>query len=422
MLEFRPMDMMAARPHEKVRRIRYFIFLKDVLLLAVSAFGGPQAHLALFFDKLVKKRGYVTDDELLELNALCSILPGPTSTQTITAIGFKIGGPGLAYLTLIIWITPAVLIMTAAALGISYLQENKVSLTFTRFIQPMAVGFMVFAGWQVGRKVFTNPVRIAIGLVAAIAAFAVRAPYVAPILLLGGAAATAIQFQKLERQQHKEPLRVQWANFALWLGIFLAAAALGALTRWLPVRLFENFYRNGSLIFGGGQVLVPLMFTEFVLFRKKQYLSAEEFLSGYAVAQVVPGPVFAFTAFIGTLAMREYGFFGQLLGSFVATAGIFLPGTFLIFFVYRFWNQLKQYRVVRASLEGINAAATGLIASAAVQMLMPYLDFGFQFSSPTAANALNVLVVAATFSVLRFTKVAPPMVIALGLMMGFVFS
>lgn len=400
------MGLIASRPHEKVRRIRYFIFLKDVFILAISAFGGPQAHLALFFERLVKKRSYVTDEELLELNALCSILPGPTSTQTITAIGFKIGGPSLAYLTLIVWITPAVFIMTAAALGISYLQENKISLTFTRFIQPMAVGFMVFAGWQIGRKVFTNPMRIVIGLVAAIAAFVVRAPYMAPILLLGGAVATAIQFNKLERQQHKEPLRIQWANFALWLGIFLAAAGLGALTRYLPIRLFENFYRNGSLIFGGGQVLIPLMFTEFVLFRKKQYLSSEEFLSGYAVAQVVPGPVFAFTAFIGTLAMREYGIAGQLLGSFVATVGIFLPGTFLIFFVYRFWNQLKQYRVVRASLEGINAAATGLIASAAVQMFMPYLDFEFQIPNLAGGNLLNVLVVVFTFIILRFTKVA----------------
>ncbi len=396
-------------PREKVRRIRYFIFLKDVFILSITAMGGPQAHIALFFEQLVKKRGYVTEEELLEINALCSILPGPSSTQTLTAIGFKIGGPPLAYLTLLVWITPAVSIMTAAALGINYLQERTISLQFTRFIQPMAVGFMIYAGYQMGRKVFTNWMRIGIGSVAAAAGLLFQSPFVPPTVLIVGAVATAIQFNKLERQVHKEPLRVQWANFVSWFGILLLAAAIGGITRWLPVRLFENFYRNGSLIFGGGQVLIPLMFTEFVLFRKKQYLSQEEFLSGYAIAQTVPGPVFAFTAFIGTLAMRDYGIGGQLLGSMAATAGIFLPGTFLIFFVYRFWNQLKQYRVVRASLEGINAAATGLIASAAVPMFMPL-----------TGNGVNMGIVAITFLALNFTKIPHPIIIAAGLTLGFV--
>lgn len=410
MLDVRPLVRLASPPREKVRRIRYIIFLKDVLILAVTAMGGPQAHIALFFDHLVKKRGYVTEEELLELNALCSILPGPSSTQTLTAIGFKIGGPSLAYLTLLVWITPAVAIMTAAALGINHLQQHHISLEFTRFIQPMAVGFMIYGGYQMGRKVFTNTMRVGIGSLAAAAGLLFQSPFVPPIVLLFGGVVTSIQFNKLERQVHKEPLRVQWANFFLWLGILILAAVIGGITHWLPVRLFENFYRNGSLIFGGGQVLIPLMFTEFVLFKKKQYLNQQEFLSGYAIAQTVPGPVFAFTAFIGTLAMRDYGIIGQFLGSMAATAGIFLPGTFLIFFVYRFWNQLKQYRVVRASLEGINAAAIGLIASAAVQMFMPL-----------TTNPGNVGIVAITFLLLNFTKIPHPILILAGLALGLLF-
>ncbi len=410
MIDFRPLVKYTPPPHEKVRRIRYFIFLKDVLILALTALGGPQAHLALYFDRLVKKRGYVTEAELLELNALCSILPGPSSTQTLTAIAFKVGGPNLAYLSLLVWITPAVSIMTAAALGINYLHDHKISLEFTRFIQPMAVGFMIYGGFQMGKKVMTNTMRVGIAGLAAAAGLLFQSPFVPPVVLLVGGVATAIQFNKLERQIHKEPLRVQWANFFLWLGVLVVAAAIGGITRWLPVRLFENFYRNGSLIFGGGQVLIPLMFTEFVLFKKKQYLSQEEFLSGYAIAQTVPGPVFAFTAFIGTLAMRDYGIIGQFLGSIAASAGIFLPGTFLIFFVYRFWNQLKQYRVVRASLEGINAAVIGLIASAAIQMFMPLTP-----------NLLAMGIVLSTFLVLNFTKIPPPIIILVGLALGFVF-
>ncbi|MDJ1484017.1 chromate efflux transporter [Cytophagaceae bacterium YF14B1] len=409
MLDIRPSLKLPTPPREKVRRIRYFIFLKDVFILAITAMGGPQAHLALYLEVLVKKRAYVTEEELMELTALCSILPGPSSTQTLTAIAFKIGGPNLAYLTLLVWITPAVAIMTAAALSINYLQAHQISLDFTHFIQPMAVGFMIYAGFQIGRKVFTNAMRVGIGSVAAILGLIFQSPYIPPIVLLIGGITTAVQFNKLERQEHKDPLQIQWSNFLLWLAILVVAAIIGGITRWLPIRLFENFYRNGSLIFGGGQVLIPLMFTEFVLFKKKQYLTQEEFLSGYAIAQTVPGPVFAFTAFIGTLAMRDYGIPGQLLGSMAATAGIFLPGTFLIFFVYRFWNQLKQYRVVRASLEGINAASTGLIVSAIIPMF-----------EPSAGNILDISVIVTTFLLLNFTKIPHPIIVVVGLLLGFI--
>ena len=124
----------------KRKRIRYYIFLKDVLVLAVSAFGGPQAHFAMLIKLMVQKRGYLTEEELLELNALCQILPGPTSTQTITAIGFRKGGASLAYLTLLVWMLPAVTLMTTAAILINNYQTKNFSLEFTRFIQPMAVG------------------------------------------------------------------------------------------------------------------------------------------------------------------------------------------------------------------------------------------------------------------------------------------
>src|SRR5690606_6675244 len=162
--------------------------------------------------------------------------------------------------------------------------------------------------------------------------------------------------------------KIAWANFLLWGGVLLLAAALGGVTKALPIRLFENFYRNGSLIFGGGQVLTPLLYTEFVQYAPKQYLTSEEFLSGYAIAQTLPGPVFSFSSYIGAISMRSYGLGGEILGSLVAAAGIFLPGTFLIFFVIRFWENLKKYRAVRASLEGITAASAGLVAAAAVIM------------------------------------------------------
>ncbi|WP_128544684.1 chromate efflux transporter [Larkinella soli] len=394
-------------PIAPVRRIRYLIFLKDVLILALTTFGGPQVHLAMMLDRLVTLRRYVTEAELMELNALCQILPGPTSTQTITAVGFKIGGPNLAYLTVLIWALPSVLIMLAVALAMYYIEQRSISLGFTRFIQPMAVGFLIVAGYRIARKVIRNQMGLVLAVISVLAAYAFPSPYITPIVIVAGGLATAFSYRKQEMME-KTPIRIQWANFFLWLGVLIGAAILGAVTKSLPVRLFENFYRNGSLVFGGGQVLTPMLYNEFVEF--KRYLTPQEFLSGLAIVQATPGPVFSFASYIGALAMRDDGVSGQILGGFMATAGIFLPGTFLIFFVYRFWNQLKRYRAVRASLEGINAASTGLTAAAAISLFQPM-----------STNWISVLVVVTTILLLEYSKIPPYVLILGGLFAGFLF-
>ena len=388
--------------------LRYYIFLKDVLKLSLTTFGGPQAHLAMMFRLLVEKRRYITEKELIELNALCQILPGPTSTQTLTAIGFQVGGPNLAYLTLLVWITPMAIFMTLAGLVISYFGRHDIPLNFLRFIQPMAVGFVAFAAYKITSRVVNTKTGISITVISAILAYFFHSPWVFPVLLVAGGAITAIRFRRHPQEKNKK-IRVEWSNFILFLAVFLGAAALGAATRWLPVRLFENFYRNGSLIFGGGQVLIPLMYSEFVDF--KHYLSSEEFLSGFALSQAIPGPTFIFCTYIGTLAMREYGFWGQLLGSFVATLGIFLPGTFLIFFIIRFWGELKKYRIIKASLEGINAVSSGMVCAAAILLYQPIDSTVFNFS-----------LVVATFALLLWTKTPPYVLILTGIVAGVLFK
>jgi len=388
-----------------VKRIRYFIFLKDVLIISIGAYGWPRAHLAMLIKRMVKKRAYLTEDELMELNALCQILPGPTSTQTITALGFRIGGPLLAYLTLLVWLIPAFCIMTTAGLFMSHFDEMNKSVEFTKFIQPMAVGFVTYAAYVISTKIVKTYEAGAIMIISAILSFMLKSPIIFPFLLLGSGALTAIKFKEQPIEQHKK-LKIDWSNFILWAAVFLVIALTGHFTKLLPIRLLENFYRNGSLIFGGGQVLIPLLYTEFVEF--KDYLSSEEFLTGYATVQAVPGPVFSFTSYIGVLSMREYGIVGEILGSIIATIGIFLPGTFFIFFVIKFWDQLKKYRIVRASIEGINAASTGMVIAAAFLMFQP-LD----------PNFLNMAMIIATFLVLMFTKIPPPFIILAGLIAGF---
>ena len=248
-------------------------------------------------------------------------------------------------------------------------------------------------------------------VMAAVGSFLLRSPYAFPMLLIISGGITGLKY-KAQPVEEKDRIRVQWSNFILWISVILAAALLGALTRnepgLLPFRLFENFYRSGSLIFGGGQVLIPFLYTEFVEF--KYYLSSEEFLSGYALMQSLPGPVFSFCAYIGSLSMRSFGTGGEIIGAFAAAFGIFLPGTFLIFFVIRFWEQLKKYRIIKASLEGINAASTGMVIAAALIMFMP-LDNSIQ----------NLLIVLITFGILTFTKIPAPFIILSGLLAGFLW-
>ncbi|WP_426489938.1 chromate efflux transporter [Hymenobacter sp. 102] len=392
----------------RVKRVRNLIFLKDVAALGLSAFGGPQAHLAMMLRLLVDKRRYLTAAELLELTALCQILPGPTSTQTITAIGFRLGGPNLAYLTLIIWMLPAVCIMTCAGLTISYLDKEQVA-RLVQYVQPVAVGFVAYSAYKIAEKVIHTKTSVALMVVAAMLVFRFQVPWLMPILLVAGGLVTTFRYRKMP-QQEKQPLRIEWPNFLLWLSIFIGAAVLGQYTQWLPVRLFENFYRNGSLVFGGGQVLAPLFYTEFVEF--KHYLTAEEFLSGLGMVQALPGPNFSFASYIGALAMRRdgSGLDGQLLGALVGAVGIFMPGTLLIFFLIRFWDQLKRYRVVKASLEGINAVSAGLVCAATFLLYHPLPD-----------NPINLALIAVTFLLLLWERVPSYLIVGAALVAGLVF-
>jgi chromate transporter len=393
-----------------VRRVRYYLYLKDVLFLSITAFGGPQALLAMVLDIMVKKRGYISENDLWELNALCQILPGPTSTQTIAAIGYKIGGPPLAYMSLLAWVLPATILMIAAAFLIDFLQENTVgTLDFAKFIQPMAIGYIIYAAKvTVGKMIKTTEAAVLM-MIAAFVAFFYNSPFIFPVMLVIGGVITSLNYRRQPVTHEKPLLNISWSNFFLWAGVLIFAALLGHYTRLLPIRLFENFYRNGSLIFGGGQVLVPYLFTEFVEF--KSYLTSEEFLTGYAISQSVPGPTFSISSYIGGLAMREYGALGIVSGGLIAAAGIFLPGTFLIFFVIRFWDELKKYRPVRAALEGINAVSCGMLIAAA------YLLF-----EPLENNLINIIAIIGTFFLLQYSKIPSPLIIVLGVVAGIAFQ
>jgi chromate transporter len=387
-----------------MRRLKHLDFLWDVLLLACTSFGGPQVHFALFLDRLVKKREYVTEAELFEIQALCSVLPGPTSTQMITAIGLKRGGASLAYLTLFCWITPAVLIMTLAAYGMTFLRNPSI----LQYVLPVGIGLILQAGWFMAKKVITGPMYVMILLVTLFLGIAFHSPYIFPIVLVLGGVVSSFNYKDFPRQT-KHKFVIPWANFHLYWGFLVFLAVLGHFTDYFPIRLFENFYRNGSLVFGGGHILAPVLYTEFVEF--KQLISSEAFLTGMALSQTLPGPVFAFTSYLGVLLMKDYGLQGELAGSLIGALGIFLPGTFLIFFVFRIWGQLKQYRFIRASLAGIQAASVGLTLVAVFTFIRPLI---------VDAQFVSLGIVAAAFVMAEKTKIPAILLFGLALIAGII--
>ena len=353
------------------------MFLKDVMLLALSAFGGPEMHLSLFIKQLVQQKKYISESEVLELNSLCQILPGPSSTQTLTAIAFKIGGPKLAFLALVIWILPATLLMTLFVVS-----TNFVNPQIFKFIGPMAIGFVVMAALQMAKLLEKNLKIVLLSVCSAILAIVFHSPFVFPIVLLLGGIISSY-WGRTESIPH-EPIqfKIRWANLTLMFLILITVAVLGLYTKtripeWSqPIRLFENTYRMGIMVFGGGNVLYTMILTEFVEFKAKHYLTIQEFNTGIGLLQAVPGPTFSMATYANGMAMKHlgYGISGQILGCGVGTVAIFLPGTLLIFFVYPIWNQLKQIPVIHRSLKGIIAVSIGLVWAAAVLMVMPYIQ------------------------------------------------
>lgn len=393
---------------------KQFLFIRDAVLFTFTAFGGPQAHIAIMLKDFVNRRHYITEAELLELNALTQVLPGPSSTQTLVGIAFKVGGIWLSVLTFFIWIIPSAALLCLMAIFYGRIGGREKFSHILDYVQPIAVGIVAYAAYSLARNVLKTRVSVWLAGAAVVVTLILKNAYVFPLLiLLGGIISSALETSDEESQiRVKLFSNINKNKILYFLGVLLLFAMLGAIVNKtspfsLPIRLFENFYRNGIIIFGGGHVLIPLMFTEFV--EMKRYLTADEFLTGYALQQALPGPTFSFTSFVGTMTMKNSGasIAGQVVGSFVATLGINLPGFILVLFFVPFWNDLKKIARIKNSLSGINAVAVGFIIAAFIFLLQPIsLDW------------VSISLVAGTFLILNFTKLSTPFLIVAGVLMG----
>jgi chromate transporter len=417
-----------------MRLLRHIHFLKSVLLYSISAFGGPTGHIGMMIKTFVEKRPYVTKEELMDLFAFCQLLPGASSTQTVTLIGYKRGGVLLAVITLIMWILPACILMSLFSFFIQYLNAPELGLSGAKgislfnFIQPMAVGFLAFAAFRAYKISINNLITSVIMVVGLVATFLLfKTAWVFPILIVCGGIVTNISSRRIPEKEKIKPRQIKWTNIWLFILVFAVAGFLSETARtnkWEDRRaynLFENFYRFGSFVFGGGDVLMPMMYEQYVV-RPQQRpdslrakLTREEFLTGSGMVRAIPGPVFSVAAYTGGMAMKDKGKKMQIIGCIIGTIAIFLPSALLVLFFYPVWNNLKKYVVVYRALEGINAVVVGIMGGAFLYLLKDISVLSFN-----TLSLINILVIAGTFSLLKFTRIPAPYIVLVCLLLGWI--
>ena len=413
--------------------IRHISFLKSVLLHSITAFGGPQGHLGMMIKTFVEKRKDVTKDELMEYVSFCQMLPGASSTQTLTLIGYKRGGVPLAILTLIIWILPACSIMGILSFVIGKIGSVKLQTGAFQFIQSMAIGFLAYAAYRTFKISITNPITKVIMVIATVVTFILfKTPWIFPSLIIAGGIATNFSSRRIPEIEKRKPREIRWSNIWLFLLIFLVAGYLSETARkenW-PHRkaynLFENTYRFGSFVFGGGDVLIPMMLDQYVarptsakfLDNKENIIRIEknELLTGAGIVRAIPGPVFSIASFTGGMALKNEGIRNQILGCILGTIGIFLPSALLVLFFFPVWQYLKKFVVMFRALEGINAVVVGLIWGSTLFLLK-----GISVGDFSLITFLNLAVIIATFFTLIYNKISPPIIVIICLLLGCLF-
>jgi chromate transporter len=416
--------------------LRHIPFLRAVFWHSITAFGGPQGHMGMMMKTFVHQRRDVTETELLEYNGFCQLLPGASSTQTLTLIGYKRGGLPLAVITLLIWILPASILMGAVSFLLDYLDNMGLNMQIFKFIRPMAIGFIAYSTFRIFNIAVRNTITQVIMIVATVATFlAFKTPWIFPALIVAGGIATNFSDRRIP-QQGVPPKKIKWGNILIFLAIFAVAGYLSETASsngWRyrkPINLFENAYRFGSLVFGGGDVMMPLMYEQYVTRpetkrvqetkREVLRLSREDFLTGSGIVRAIPGPVFSIGSFTGGMVLREEGRGMQLLGCIIGTVAIFLPSALLVLFFFPVWHNLKKYAIIYRSLEGINAAVVGIMAGATC-----YLIKDTFFNSLVQGKMIGIwdlLIVLVTFILLNTRRIPAPFIVLGCLLMGWLGS
>ena len=369
------------------------------LRLGLTSFGGPIAHIGYFRDEYVTRRAWLTEQRFAELVALCQFLPGPASSQLGMAIGMRRAGYPGALAAWLGFTLPSAVALILFAYGVEQLGGEASERLHG--LKVVAVAVVVLALWGMGKTLTPDRSRITIAVIAAAALLFTDGVVIQLAVIAGGAILGLTFLLPTTPTLSLPPAKHGGTGIGLLaLGLFLVfLLALPIASQVLdnfPLALADSFYRSGALVFGGGHVVLPLLEAEVV---PTGWVSKDDFLAGYGAAQAVPGPLFTFSAYLGTAA-------GVLsphwIGGLLALGAIFLPSLFLVVGVLPFWERLRGFTNVRGALLGVNAAVVGLLLAALYDPV-----FTGAITSPR-----DFALASAAFALLVFWK-APPWLVVL---------
>lgn len=331
------------------------------LRLGVTSFGGPVAHIGYFREEFVNRRKWLSDQSYADLVALCQFLPGPASSQVGLALGMSQAGFRGALAAWCGFTLPSALALILVAYGATQ-PDGLISAGVVQGLKLIAVAVVAQAVWGMALSLCRGRIEIAVMLGAACAMLVMPTIWLQPALI---ALAALIGWLLLERPADAEhaqlPVQLSMAAgkrlLLVFAALLLILPLLSALIPSAALTLFDLFYRIGSLVFGGGHVVLPLLQAETV---PTGLITEDLFLAGYGAAQAVPGPLFTFAAYLGTAMNTLPGW----LGGMIALVAIFTPSFLLVAGVLPFWDHLRRHTGVRAALAGVNAAVVGLLLAA----------------------------------------------------------
>jgi chromate transporter len=337
--------------------------LRIFLRLGVTSFGGPVAHLGYFRAEFVERRKWLDDHTYSDIVALWQFLPGPTSSQTGITIGLMRAGLLGAVAAWIGFTMPSAVAMILFGYGVTRFGDLS-GAAWLHGLKLVAVAVVAQAVWGMARSLCPDRERATIAVAAALLVLAVPSAIgqvgviaVGALIgwgLLGAAAAPGSDAPLAVHVPRAWSVVAAVLFFALLIGLPLLAAAVPGQ----PIKLLDSFYRSGSLVFGGGHVVLPLLQAEVV---PPGWVSNDAFLAGYGAAQAVPGPLFTFAAYLGTvMGPAPNGWVGGLL----CLVAIFLPSFLLLLGALPFWDGLRRRPAVQSALRGVNAAVVGLLLAA----------------------------------------------------------
>ena len=336
----------------------FIVFLK----LGLTSFGGPIAHLGFFHDEFVARRKWIDEHAYADLVALCQFLPGPASSQVGMSIGLSRAGILGAIAAWVGFTLPSAILLVLFGLGVSNFSSH-ISGSLLHGLKVVAVAIVAQALWQMAPKLCPDIKRAALAIISGLAVYFIPSAWaqVAVILLAG---IYGCFFLKSTTELPHRPLQIRLSkkvglNCLVAFFILLVLLPFAAQRSDLQaVKYFDSFFRAGSLVFGGGHVVLPLLQSEVV---PSGWVSNESFLAGYGAAQAVPGPLFTFSAYLGAVSQKEPA---GWIGAGICLMAIFLPSFLLIFGALPFWEQLRRYNGVRNAMLGVNAGVVGLLLAA----------------------------------------------------------